>query len=419
MNAPDLKGFTGAALPDAGAVLGLFRRVRALTAALAAPLSDADASAQAMPEASPVKWHLAHTSWFFETFVLAGVGGYRPFDERFAYLFNSYYEACGPRLARDRRWVLTRPTLAEIMVWRAHVEAAVERLAGALPPERVALLELGCHHEMQHQELLLTDSLALMAMNPLEPALHPVARPQRSAVAGGWRTFEGGVVRVGHEGGGFGFDCEGPAHEVLLRPYRLCVSLVSNADWADFVADRGYDRASLWLADGWEWKCREGVTAPLYWRLEDGGWTSFGLDGRQPLDMAAPVSQLSFYEADAFATWADARLPTESEWEVAAKAEDAAAGVQLDAAGAVRPVGSASMFGDCWQWTASAFQPYPGFRPAAGAVGEYNGKFMSGQMVLKGASCATPRGSSRASVRNFFAPAARWQFAGLRLARDA
>jgi ergothioneine biosynthesis protein EgtB len=226
------------------------------------------------------------------------------------------------------------------------------------------------------------------------------------------------VVPIGHQGDGFAFDCEGPAHEVLLRPFELADRLVSNADWAAFIADGGYRTSSLWLSDGWAWVQREGVTAPLRWRQGPDGWSSFGLCGRQPVALTAPVTHVSFYEADAFATWAGARLPTEAEWEAVAQTQDAGAGTQMDRAGPVAPLGSAGVFGDCWQWTASAFLPYPGFRPAAGAVGEYNGKFMSGQMVLRGASCATPRGSSRATTRNFFPSAARWQFSGVRLARD-
>ncbi len=409
-------------MPQAGtreALLALFQSVRAMSVALAGPLSDADASAQSMPDASPAKWHLAHTSWFFESFVLESVGGYRPFDPRFAYLFNSYYEAKGARLARAERGMLTRPSLSEILAWRAHVDAAVLRLADALPPERLALLELGCHHEMQHQELLLTDILDLMARNRLEPALWPALPPAGKRAEPGWTAHAGGICAVGHQGPGFGFDCEGPAHQVLLQPYLLSDTLVSNADWADFIADNGYAKPALWLSDGWAWQQQNAVAAPAHWQAEEGWWSSFGLAGRQPLDRQAPVTHISFYEADAYASWAGARLPTEAEWEVAAASHDPAGGNQLDRAGPAAPQGRAGLFGDCWQWTASAFRPHPGFRAAVGAVGEYNGKFMSGQMVLKGASCATPRGSSRASTRNFFPPHARWQFSGLRLARDA
>jgi ergothioneine biosynthesis protein EgtB len=400
------------------ALLNQFHNVRTLSVALVQPLSDADASAQSMPDASPAKWHLAHTTWFLESFVLEGIGGYQPFDPRYAYLFNSYYEAKGARLARASRGLLTRPSLSAILAWRAHVDAAVTRLADMLPPERRALLELGCHHEMQHQELLITDLLDLMACNPLEPALYPPRAATGTHPAPGWTAHDGGIVTTGDDGQGFAFDCEGPAHQVLLRPYSLSSTLVSNADWADFIADNGYAKPALWLSDGWAWRQREAITAPAHWQPVDGWWSGFGLSGRQPLDPLAPVTHISFYEADAFATWAGARLPTEAEWEAAAASHDASAGNQLDRAGPVAPTGGASLFGDCWQWTASAFLPYPGFRPATGAVGEYNGKFMSGQMVLKGASCATPRGSARATTRNFFYPHQRWQFTGLRLARD-
>ncbi|OYU14671.1 MAG: hypothetical protein CFE37_09360 [Alphaproteobacteria bacterium PA4] len=392
--------------------------VRALSVALVAPLSDADASAQSMPDASPAKWHLAHTSWFFETFLLAGRPGYRLFDERFGYLFNSYYEAVGPRLARHRRGLITRPGLEDVLAYRAHVDAALDRHWPDFDGDALALAELGLNHEQQHQELLLTDILDLFAANPIEPALFPAQATPAMAGPDRWTRHEGGIRRIGHAGAGFAFDCEGPAHDVLIRPFALADRLVSNGDWAAFIAAGGYDNPALWLSDGWAWRQREGVAAPLHWQQGDGGWTSFGLAGRRPLDPHAPVTHISFYEADAFAGWAGARLPTEAEWEVAATGADASAGNQLDRAGPVAPVGTASLFGDCWQWTASAFLPYPGFRPAAGAVGEYNGKFMSGQMVLKGASCATPRGSSRATVRNFFTPQQRWQFTGLRLAKD-
>lgn len=392
---------------------------RALTVALVAPLSDADASAQSMPDASPAKWHLAHTSWFFETFVLAGLPGYRVFDDRFGYLFNSYYEAVGPRQPRPARGLLTRPSLDDVLAYRRHVDAGLDRLWDRLDGERLALAELGRNHEQQHQELLLTDILDLFAANPLEPAMFPPGDTRVEAGPDGWAAHDGGIVSIGHDGPGFAFDCETPRHEVLLRPFRLARRLVSNADWAAFIADGGYATPSLWLSDGWGWVQENGIAAPLRWQQDERGWTSFTLAGRRPIEPDAPVTHLSFFEADAFATWAGARLPTEAEWEVAAAAADARGGHQLDRAGPVRPLGGGALFGDCWQWTASAFRPYPGFRPAEGAVGEYNGKFMSGQMVLKGASCATPRGSSRATVRNFFYPQMRWQFSGLRLAGDA
>ncbi len=430
-----------------------FEATRALSLALAAPLSDADASAQSMPDASPAKWHLAHTTWFLETFVLPRVPGYRRFDERYDFLFNSYYESVGPRHARDRRGMLTRPSLDDIRAWRAHVDGALAGAWDGLDLEARELIELGINHEMQHQELLVTDLLHLFAQNPLEPAAYDVATPksgvmgpgmrrddgrsvvqadpstrhpgegrgpspQLSATTHGWTSHPGGIVRVGHAGRGFAFDCEGPAHDALLRPFALATTCVTNADWAAFIADGGYRTASLWLADGLAWVKREGIVAPSYWESGDAGWTAMTLAGRRPVDPAAPVTHISFYEADAFATWASARLPSETEWEFAAAAADPDAGNQLDGPGDIAPVGGTSLFGDVWQWTGSAFLPYPGFRPAPGAVGEYNGKFMSGQMVLKGASCATPRGSSRATTRNFFYPHQRWQFTGVRLAKD-
>ena len=399
-----------------------FAAVRALSVALAAPLSDADASAQSMPDASPAKWHLAHTTWFLETFILAGQPGYRLFDDRFGYLFNSYYEAVGARHARHARGLITRPSLDDVLAYRGHVDAALHKYWDELDAAQHSLIELGCNHEAQHQELLVTDILDLFAANPIEPALYPQNHPVYAVSAADagdvWMHHDGGIARVGHTGPGFAFDCEGPAHDVLLRPFALGGRLASNADWAAFIADGGYANPALWLSDGWAWRNRDAITAPLRWLHGDHGWTSFTLAGRRPIDPAAPVTHISFYEADAFATWAGARLPTEFEWEVAAAGHDANAGNQLDRAGPARPLGSAGLFGDCWQWTASAFLPYPGFRPAGGAIGEYNGKFMNGQMVLRGASCATPRGSSRASVRNFFYPQQRWQFTGLRLAKD-
>jgi ergothioneine biosynthesis protein EgtB len=382
-----------------------FAAVRARSVELAAPLSDADATVQSMPDASPAKWHLAHGSWFFETFVLRDhVEGYRGFDERFAYLFNSYYEAEGARHARDRRGLLTRPTLDEILAYRAHVDAAMAAAWDRLDDGARALVELGTHHEQQHQELLLTDILHLFAQNPLQPAYAADAPEAEAAgAATGWFEHPGGIVVVGHDGPGFAFDCEGPAHRVLLQPFRLADRLVTNAEWLEFVDDGGYRTPALWLSDGWAWVRREGVAAPLYWTAADDGWRSFTLRGPRPLDPAAPVAHVSFYEADAFATWAGARLPREAEWEAAARTQPALP----------------QLYDSRWQWTGSAYLPYPGFRAAAGAVGEYNGKFMSGQCVLRGGSCATPPGHSRPSYRNFFYPHQRWQFTGVRLARDS
>jgi ergothioneine biosynthesis protein EgtB len=401
-----------------------FCAVRALSLDLAARLSDADATVQSMDDASPAKWHLAHTTWFFETFVLRDhVPGYQLHDARWPFLFNSYYEAEGRRHARGRRGMVTRPTLDEVRAYRAYVDAA---LAAALPgmnADALALVELGCHHEQQHQELLVTDVLHLLSENPLEPALYSPERKVPVGMPGpiGWVEQGGGVVEIGHRGEEFAFDCEGPRHDALLHPHAIADRTVTNGEWAAFIADGGYREPRWWLADGWAWVKAEAIVAPLYWEERDGGWTRFGLDGRRAIDPAAPVTHVSFFEADAYAAWAGARLPTEAEWETAAAAHDASGGNQMDAAGAVepRPAGTGSgFFGDVWEWTGSAYRPYPGFRAAEGAVGEYNGKFMSGQYVLKGASCAPPRGHSSASYRNFFPPVARWQFMGVRLARD-
>ena len=408
-----------------------FAAVRTLTLALAAPLSDADASVQSMPDASPAKWHLAHTTWFFETFVLRDhVAGYQRHDERFPFLFNSYYEAEGKRHARDRRGMITRPTLDEVRGYRAHVDAMILAALPTLGDAALTLIALGCHHEEQHQELLVTDILHLLSENPLEPAMWPASRKVPVAMPGpiGWLDHAGGIVAVGHRddsretaGEGFAFDCEGPRHEALVHPHALADRTVTNGEWAAFIADGGYRDPRHWLADGWAWVRAEEVAAPLYWEERAGGWTRFGLDGRRALDPAAPVTHVSLFEADAYASWAGARLPTEFEWEAAASRCDAAAGNQMDSAGPVEPrpaTGGPAFFGDVWEWTGSAYRPYPGFAAADGAVGEYNGKFMSGQFVLRGGSCATPRGHARASYRNFFYPHQRWQFTGVRLAKD-
>jgi ergothioneine biosynthesis protein EgtB len=401
-----------------------YARVRELSPALAAALSDADATVQSMDDASPAKWHLAHTTWFFETFVLRDhVPGYRLYDERYPFLFNSYYEAEGQRHARARRGMVTRPSLDEVRAYRAHVDGALLAALPGLPGEARALVELGCHHEQQHQELLLTDILHLFSRNPIEPALWRPAPKVPVAVPAAVRWIEGatGPVEIGHGGTAFAFDCEGPRHAALLHPHAIADRTVTNGEWIAFIEDGGYAEPRHWLSDGWAWVQRDGVEGPLYWAHEDGGWTRFGFDGRRPIDPAAPVTHVSFYEADAYASWAGARLPTEAEWEAAAAAHDPAGGNQLDGPGAVEPRPSydgPAFFGDVWEWTGSAYRPYPGFRAAEGAVGEYNGKFMSGQFVLRGGSCATPRGHLRASYRNFFYPHQRWQFTGVRLARD-
>ena len=402
-----------------------FRRTRALTEALVAPLGDADASLQSMEDASPAKWHLAHTTWFWETFLLREhAPRYRLHDERWPFLFNSYYEAEGARIARAARGMLSRPTLGEVLEWRGAVTAAMEPLLA--DPALAGLVALGIAHEEQHIELLLTDIKHALFQNPLGPAMWANAAPAAAEPAAplGWHTHPGGIARVGHQAPGFAFDNEGPAHRVLLEPFALADRLVTNGEWDAFIADGGYRDARLWLADGWVWVQREAIAAPLYWREDGAHFTHQGWQARDP---HAPVTHISFFEADAYASWAGARLPTEFEWEAIARGQDGSSplpahdpcgGNQLYCAGPVLPTGSPGLFGDCWQFTRSAYLPYPGFRPAEGAVGEYNGKFMSGQVVLRGASCATVRGHSRPSYRNFFYPHQGWQFTGLRLAKD-
>jgi ergothioneine biosynthesis protein EgtB len=414
---------------SADALRPRFDRVRALSQALVTGLSDADASGQSMPDASPSKWHLAHTTWFFEAFVLSEfVRGYRPFDARFAFLYNSYYESKGNRLARASRGMLTRPSLDEILAYRSHVDTAIARALDDLSAAAREIVVLGCNHEEQHQELLLTDLLHLFAQNPLLPKAYATSDSRVGAAVEPlrWIDGRGGPVEIGRAGPGFAFDCEGPRHSVWLTTHALADRLITNGEWGDFIDDGGYGTASLWLSDGWTWATQNGIEAPLYWRRDGSGdWANqFGLAGLTPINPADPVQHVSYYEADAFARWASARLPTEAEWESAAEGLNAEHGTFLDDAVAVRAAparagdGVRQLFGDVWEWTASAFNAYPGFRPALGAVGEYNGKFMSGQFVLRGGSCATPRGHARASYRNFFYPHQRWQFAGLRLAKD-
>lgn len=399
-----------------GDLAARFFATRALSEALAAPLSDADATIQSMDDASPAKWHLAHTTWFWDTFLLRDhLSGHRPWHQKWPFLFNSYYEAEGERMARPSRGLLSRPALEEIVAWREHVTASMAPLLD--DPKLAPLIELGIAHEQQHQELLLTDIKHAMFQNPLGPAMWE-GTPSVSSESPGevqWRSHPGGIAMIGHGGESFAFDNEGPAHRVLVEPFVLADRLVTNGEWQSFVDDGGYRNAALWLSDGWAWVNAEGIEAPLYWRGSD----QFTHAGWQERDPHAPVTHISYFEADAFATWADARLPTEFEWEAAAHGQDSAGGNQLDAAGSPMPTGGTDLFGDCWQFTRSAYLPYPRFKPAAGAVGEYNGKFMSGQVVLRGASCATVRGHSRASYRNFFYPHQRWQFTGLRLAKDA
>ena len=382
-----------------------YRRVRAASEALAAGLTPEDMGAQAMPDASPFKWHLAHTTWFFETFVLAPHRPDRPpFDPAFRQLFNSYYESVGERPPRPERGLLTRPALAAVLTWRREVDDAMAALLAESGPGIAALLDLGLAHEEQHQELMVTDLLALFARHPLEPAWRNAPPPQAPLPAAGWIAGEAGVAEVGHDGRGFAFDNEGPRHPVLLAPYRIARRPVTNGEILAFIADGGYRNPLLWQEEGWDEARRSGWTAPGTWRREaeghrdSGAWTMMTVAGRLRLDPDAAATHLSWWEADAYARWAGARLPTEEEWEAAC---------------------SRFPYGQVWEWTASAHRPYPGWRAPGGAFGEYNGKFMAGRFVLKGGSAATPPGHSRPSYRNFFPPSSRWQFTGLRLAEDA
>ncbi|MCH8322295.1 MAG: ergothioneine biosynthesis protein EgtB [Proteobacteria bacterium] len=382
-----------------------FSAVRARTEALAAPLSPEDMMVQSMPDVSPTKWHLGHTSWFFETFILKNFSpAYKVFDEAYNYLFNSYYNAVGDRQPRPKRGMLTRPPLSDVMAYRAQVTEAMLDLIGLAEkhkdwPGILKLLELGCHHEQQHQELLLTDIKHVLFQNPFKPAYSQAAPDKAKKTEKlSWRGFAEGLVEIGHLGDGFSFDCEGPRHKVYLNAFELASRPVSNGEYLEFIEDGGYARPDHWLSDGWAHICQKELSRPLYWERRDQEWREFTLRGEQPLNPGAPVCHLSYYEADAYARWKEVRLPTEAELEIAANG----------------PGGP----GEVWQWTSSAYSPYPGFKAAKGAVGEYNGKFMCSQMVLRGGSGATAEGHWRPTYRNFFYPPDAWQFTGLRLARD-
>ena len=386
------------------ALLARYQAVRSASLTLLPFLNAEDCCVQATSEASPLKWHLAHTSWFFETFILADDAGYPTFNPAFRFLFNSYYNGVGAQHPRLQRGLLTRPTLDEVLAYRAHVDLHMhDRIAQGLAP--ADMLDLGLQHEQQHQELIHTDIKILLSMNPLQPAVLPLLQTSMPAAeATQWIACHGGVVVIGNQDEGFSFDNERPPHSVYLAPFSIASGLVSNEDYLAFIEDDGYDKPSLWLAEGWDWVRREQVRMPLHWRYEQvGGWQEFTLQGVQPLHKKQPVTHVSFFEADAFARWSGARLPTESEWEQAARTQS-----QL----------LEGLFGQCWQWTASSYAPYPGFVEATGAVGEYNGKFMVNQMVLRGSSAATPPDHARVSYRNFFPTHARWQLTGIRLARN-
>jgi len=384
-----------------------------------------------MPDCSPTKWHLAHTSWFFETFILAeSAEPYAPLDTRYAYLFNSYYEAVGERHPRPERGLLSRPTVEEVYQYRAYVDRLMSDLLDRSPaaalPSFEPRLTLGLHHEQQHQELILTDIKSVLALNPMQPVYKASEPPKRHRSAAlGWLDFEGGLYCIGHQGLEFAFDNEGPQHEELLQPFSLASRAVTSAEFLEFIEDGGYQRPDLWLSAGWYTVQSQNWQAPLYWQRSGSKWWHMTLSGLREVDPAEPVCHVSYFEADAFARWREARLPTEAEWEVAA-AGASPEGNFMDS-GWLHPVAAADdggstptqMFGDVWEWTQSSYSPYPGYRPLPGALGEYNGKFMCNQYVLRGGSCATPASHIRPTYRNFFPPEARWQFSGIRLARDA
>jgi ergothioneine biosynthesis protein EgtB len=407
-----------------------YARVRAQTERLAQPLSAEDCALQSMPDASPVKWHLAHTTWFFETFVLErALPGYREYSPQFRVLFNSYYVAVGPRHPRPERGMLSRPSLDEVRAYRRHVDTHMAQLlAGAeLPRELLELIELGTHHEQQHQELIVTDLKHLLSRNPLQPAYVALSATASAGAASAPLTWIGhpdGIRQIGHAGDGFRFDNEEPRHRVFIDAYAIASRPVTVGEYAHFIADGGYRRPNLWLSEGWDVRNAQGWTAPLYWQSDAAPSAAFTLHGVQSLDPAEPVCHLSFFEADAYARWAGARLPTEAEWETFAATQAVAGNFLEDGrfhpapAHTAGDAGAAQVYGDVWEWTRSAYEPYPGYRAAPGAVGEYNGKFMSNQYVLRGGSCATPASHIRAAYRNFFPAAARWQFSGVRLARD-
>lgn len=408
-----------------------YQSVRQRTLKLTENLSAEDMAVQSMAEASPGKWHLAHTTWFFEELVLKPHGeNYQVFEEQFSYLFNSYYESVGRRHPRFQRGFLTRPGLSGVLHYRAYVDDHMQKLVQRRRSRRIAdLVTMGLHHEMQHQELFLTDILHLLSFNPLAPAVLEASgentNTNRKAARLRMQSFAGGLVEIGAAGEEFSYDCERPRHQYFLQPYRLANRCVTNAEWLDFMKDGGYKNPLLWLADGWEVCQREGWQAPLYWRPTDDQWRQYGLDGLQPLNFAAPVCHISYYEADAYARWAGKRLPSEQEWEHSVASLPDVTGNFLEA-NRWRPQviteageGLAQMYGDVWEWTRSPFSAYPGFRMEHGVLQEYNGKFMANQFVLRGGSCVTPQQQMRPSYRNFFYPHQRWQFAGLRLAEDA
>jgi ergothioneine biosynthesis protein EgtB len=424
-----LQPIASIAAPGSEALHARFLSVRAATERLVAPLSEEDCALQSMPDASPVKWHLAHTTWFFETFLLENFEpGFKPFDPAFRVLFNSYYNGVGDKHPRPERGLISRPELGTVREYRQHVTQRIERLLPAMRgrADFESLMWLGCNHEEQHQELVCTDLKHLLSRNPLKPGygtrwpLTPIeARQPR------WIAHAGGLINTGYEGAGFAFDNEGPRHQVFVQPFELASHPVTHGEFAAFIADGGYSRPELWLSMGWDWVQAHRISAPMYWQRDGAQWKTFTLHGMVVIDPHTPICHINYFEADAYARWAGARLPRETEWELAAGAVPVT-GNFLES-GALHPLAfreegpdhlPAQMFGDVWEWTQSAYLPYPGFRPEPGAVGEYNGKFMCNQFVLRGGSCATPAAHIRATYRNFFPPDARWQFSGCRLARD-
>jgi ergothioneine biosynthesis protein EgtB len=413
-------------------LLRRYREIRSFTVQLCDRLKTEDYVVQSMPDASPVKWHLGHTTWFFETFVLTRADtGYVPIDERYAFLFNSYYRAAGDRQPQAKRGVLSRPTVAEILAYRLHVDDCLERFLAEAPADtfrgQAFAIELGLHHEQQHQELILTDLKHAFAQNPLEPsylaALPPAVTSDPVPLA--WTSFDGGLVGVGHAGDEFAFDNERPRHRAHLEPFWLANRPATCGEMVEFIEDGGYRRPELWLSDGWDAREAQGWEAPLYWRRSDGAWSLMTLAGCRQIDLSEPLCHVSYYEADAFARWAGASLPSEEEWELAAAGHEVSG--NFVESGRLHPFACASttdagvvqLYGDVWEWTASAYHPYPAYSPFPGMLGEYNGKFMSGRMVLRGGSCVSAATHLRPTYRNFFLPDARWQFSGVRLCKRA
>ena len=433
MTIADLRPLLPASAPAAArprTLAARFAEVRAATEALCEPLVTEDYVVSSMPDVSPTKWHLAHTSWFFETFLLAPyLTSYAPLNPKYAFLFNSYYVQAGERHCRAQRGLVTRPTVEEVYAYRAHVDDGVRQLLDEIGEDPAhpahSVLELGLHHEQQHQELLLTDIKHVFWTNPMRPVYRPRSTSAAPALAPArWVSVAEGLYRIGHDDDGFSFDNETPAHRVFVERSELGSRLVTNGEYLDFIADGGYRKPNLWLSAGWATVQEQRWTAPLYWEQRSDGWAEFTLAGDRPLDRSEPVCHLSYFEADAFARWAGCRLPTEAEWEVVARHTPVDGHFVESGHFHPAPATDASpaprqLYGDVWQWTASPYLPYPGFAPAAGAIGEYNGKFMCDQWVLRGASCATPRSHARVSYRNFFPSDVRWQFTGLRLARGA